>query len=391
MPNRSLTVLIAALVAGSALPAQEAAEAALTRLRLQAPDTGEPSGRVGAALGDVDGDGIEDLVLGLNGGMAWQRGLAGAPERRFAALAPLPGAGDLSSPRVTASCEHAGQPHLVDVDGDGFLDLVAADAVQAAANLGFSLLLPDCIAWFRGGPEGFGARQLLQVDGKDWKSETTLAGIMPFDLDGDGRLEYLLEYDGSYPRRLAVLDPDSGKVAELDGVRGHGPVAVDWDGDGRIDLFTLHDGAVRLHRAAADGAGFTAPEPLEELRADDQSAWLAALDWDGDGRSDLLLAETVWQSVAPGAQPLDLEQEQRLDAARAVLRTIEAELEQLNRSRPQRADREAMARRAARREELEQWAAGPRAVVAELRQQASDALIRKAPRPHLTVLLRSRD
>jgi hypothetical protein len=98
---------------------------------------------------------------------------------------------------------------------------------------------------------------------------------------------------------------------------------------------------------------------------------LGVADWDGDGRLDLLLGETLPQRapvIAPAAAA-QLDAQRR--AARQVLEVVQAELARLNAAKPPIGDPGAMAAREAWRQELGRRAAGPRAVLDAARPPAA--------------------
>ncbi|HEU4418414.1 MAG TPA: VCBS repeat-containing protein [Planctomycetota bacterium] len=259
--------------------------------------------RPSVALGDVDRDGIDDLVLGRNGVIAVRRGTRGAPDRQFEEReVPLP-----SRPRnmpepvaVGPSCESAGQPRLVDVDRDGQLDLlVGADELRL----------------HRGGAGGFAAH------GRDLEVKN---------------------------RGAAVL--------------------VDWDGDTAIDLMYVDDGAVMLRRRTGDE--YAPPERLVDVAGGSEMVQLAAADWNGDGRVDLLISETLPQE-APADPVAATEVAAHRRAAQRVLDVVKQELGRLDATKPPIGDPAAMADRNAWREQLGRWAKGPRELLEAPRQRGT--------------------
>jgi hypothetical protein len=195
---------------------------------------------------------------------------------------------------------------LVDLDGDGRTDILSGS-------------WPGEISFFRRNPDGtFAAGDTLK--GRDGKPLNVGSGSSAFavDWDGDGKIDllvgnvlgevYLVPNEGrgkepafGTPRRLEA----AGKPIKVNGDAA--PFAADWDGDGRLDLVVgAEDGSVVWFRNAG---GRAAPE-LEAARTlieksplgwggDDKRRpgdWglrvkPCVVDWDGDGRLDILLGD----------------------------------------------------------------------------------------------------
>jgi hypothetical protein len=212
-------------------------------------------------------------------------------------------------------------------------------------------------------------RALRTASGADlgWQGEARACALA--DWDGDGRLDLLL----ALPALVVHRGTAEGFAAppEALGIATAGFAVADWNGDGTPDLILVagEDVVVRVRTQG----GFAAAESVARIAGDTCQVRLAAGDWDGDGRVDLLIGENLAvpaPAVDPAAAADDAERER---AATRVLDLIRDERARLDRSAPPLRDPDAMARRAQRRVELEAWAAGPRAVLDELRSRAPGA------------------
>ncbi len=248
-------------------------------------------GHHGLALGDVDGDGLEDLFVAQPGGLPNRLYLRGADGgvREVAAAA---GVDHLDTTRGVL---------LVDLDGDADLDL--------ALGLGDSLLLLEN----RPTPEGqprFGARAELAA-----ASPTSLSAA---DYDGDGDLDlYVTCYDSPYegasrprpyhdarngapnvlfanglvegqPWRFADVTVRSG-IDDGNDRFSFAAAWEDYDDDGDPDLYVANDfGRNNLYRNDAGRFSDVAAEAgVEDVAAGMGVSWG---DVDGDGDMDLAVA-----------------------------------------------------------------------------------------------------
>ncbi|MEZ4385343.1 MAG: VCBS repeat-containing protein [Nannocystaceae bacterium] len=212
------------------------------------------------ALGDVDNDGVDDIVATTVSSGIWL----------------LRGAGDgaFEPPIHDLNVDVALSPALADIDGDGDLDLLGPKSKYAAVYLGDGL-------------GGFAKEPSIPFS-------SSLSRLTAADLDDDGRADLIVAL-ASLPRRIQVgLSNGDGTfellpsvaVEELGGI----PVETisdlalaDADGDGRLDLAAVDDAGVSVFLGGPGGA-FT---QVGRYASGDHGSGVALGDWDGDGVIDL--------------------------------------------------------------------------------------------------------
>jgi uncharacterized protein (DUF2141 family) len=301
-------LLLALLLAAGQSGAQEAVLHAWQRIYYAALDGKESLlfverfDRAKPALADIDGDGKLDLFLGAAEGrvMFFQNvGTAQAPRWHLAnpAIPAVQGSDPEGEPSPIDVGDNAA-PALVDIDGDGDLDLFVGSAAGR-------------IFFFRN--EGNRFLPSFRLVSADFLGQRVGLNVVPTfpDVNGDGLPDlsfgneageyYLALNQGTRANPRYCLERQSTpdclhvltRLGQLDPEDNAVPVWSDWDGDGDLDLFvgksdgtvayfqnigTRQDGAWELREARfniLDSGGFAAP---------------AFADVNGDGAPDLLLA-----------------------------------------------------------------------------------------------------
>ncbi len=270
---------------------------------------------MGAATGDVDGDGDPDLVVTMAQGL---RLLLNQGDGRFLE------ASEASGVAAQGWCTGA---TLVDWDHDGDLDLHVARFVDLAAVVDPEAPFPETFAPL--------ADLLFENDGTGrFTDRSARAGVPPArslgalwaDLDGDADID-LVQLDVSGPSRL-LLNQRDGSFAEASPPaplpdRAAAAVTADLDGDGLLDLAFSRwaDPPLELRFAAPSGRLLPGPEPTGLPAGPGYG--IAVSDPLGTGQPGLLLAAdgALWWVIpsqpAPRALRLDL-----FDSPQAGLRAV---------------------------------------------------------------------
>jgi hypothetical protein len=209
---------------------------------------------MGAAVGDYDNDGFDDIYVTCVGP---NRLLKNNGDGTFRDVTGRAGVGD---PRWSAGAA------FVDYDNDGRLDLFVSNYVSFDFNN-----LPE-----------FGRDKTCQFKG-------LAVQCGPRGLPGDGDALYRNNGDGTFTdvtKRAGVSDPN--------GYYGMGVIASDFDEDGLADIFVANDSTPNfLYRNLGDGTfkeiAFVSGTALNENGAAQGCMGVTVADYDHDGRLDLFV------------------------------------------------------------------------------------------------------
>jgi len=256
------------------------------------------AGVSGALWGDVDADGVLDVVLARNGvNELWLGGFDGdaAPDEKFHRVS-------------AASASESVDGALFDADHDGDLDVFFVNR---------------------------GASHVLMNNNGDgtWREIIDASGFPGGGTDRNGRSVLVADFDGDLDQDILVIhedapheawvndrlwnwraaDADWGQLLSADVIAA---VAADIDGDGAVEVVTLgSDFGVGVWSRGADGwrgrevAPPVAVSPLAAAaRRGEGSASiprLAVADVTGDGALDII-ADTGWERAGDGAPVLQV-------------------------------------------------------------------------------------
>ncbi|MCA9139096.1 MAG: VCBS repeat-containing protein [Planctomycetales bacterium] len=293
------------------------------------------------AIGDVDGDGTNDLVVGIyrddpytGARIRWFRNIGTNASAIYDRGEWLKADGRNAS--VDEFCHTGAGPQLVDFTGDGRTDLVSG-------SLECQLKVFDGMANHQ-----FAAAKTLQYAHDPLKRECRYnARLYLFDWDGDNDLDLLvtrMQKIWILPNSGSSLEPNFGDASELvlrqkDEPAFSSSVIADWDDDGRQDLICgLWDGSIVWYRNESNGVhpirsnDFGKPAQLVgpalprlvtlQQRADTARTEgtakterpaghvrITVVDYDDDGDLDLIVGDAWASEVARDQQPVPDEAE----------------------------------------------------------------------------------
>lgn len=226
------------------------------------PPVGESASAL--AVGDVDGDGSTEIIVGGDLGLVWYRPKTG--ER-----------GVIDSARIAVGLT------VADVDGDGRLEVVAAAYVEPHYR----------IVWYKApkDPGETWARYIL-----DPEKNGGVHDILFADIDGDGVDELIAAdpYGGMESiyvyRRPADASASWAKHIVQKGQLLEGLSVGDFNGDGRIEILCGPDMFVPPEEGpyAGDWRRTTVAPSFREMSR------TAAVDITGNGRPDIVIAESEY-------------------------------------------------------------------------------------------------
>ena len=235
------------------------------------------------AFGDLDGDGDLDLLVGnLDGQFVYyeNRGTPNAPSFHWVAD---------NFQNLRPNLFATSSPALVDIDGDGDLDLFSGDYYGR-------------IAFFEN--RGGAASPVFVLSTSNYQSLDVGNSSAPFFADGDrdgdfdlyvgagfNGIVHLFINFGNARQPVFIKDPQKKIIAPAP-ADDAAPCLFDWDRDGLLDLFVgTRNGKVLHYRGAAALDSFVFVSSAFEGLDVGLNSVPRFVDWDNDSKLDFILGE----------------------------------------------------------------------------------------------------
>ena len=244
---------------------------------------GGSAGTMAIVMGDVDGDGALDVLLG-NPGSDPNELLLNDGSGNFTAADGFP----------TVPNEETWAVAMGDVDSDGDLDLF----IGGSSSTPNRLLIND------------GSGRFSQADGLPDTHGTRVRAVAFGDVDSDGDLDLfignncddahqlLLNEDGTGNFSVAARLPNRTYIGSCTYMRTTAVAMGDVDGDGSLDVFIGNENGVNQLLTNNGSGFFTYKSDFESPTRMHNTFSVAMADVDGDGDLDLLVAN----EKPPGAE-----------------------------------------------------------------------------------------
>lgn len=228
---------------------------------------------------DIDADGLDDLAYLRNGVIYLRRNTGAALAAEQAS-----GAGPVQAPYAAFS-GGTGVMEPADFDGDGRTDLLVVRSAESGATASY--------IWeaFLSTGAGLAAAPIAS-----FLTQPLADKAMVADISGDGLSDVVLSYGGAW-RSYISHGTATGSLPGLIQVACAAPVpqaagslatVLDYDGDGRSDLLVSYNGGWRVH--LSDGACFSSQNRYTDISQPARAGIgrLVPVDSNADGNADIM-------------------------------------------------------------------------------------------------------
>ncbi|MEK7274559.1 MAG: VCBS repeat-containing protein, partial [Candidatus Desantisbacteria bacterium] len=272
-------------------------------LRSNVLDCGESAA---LSIGDMDGDGKQDMVVGDENGFCWFYKNSGTGEKGEKNDSPIftPGLKLTSSARELQVNNHA-TPYIADWNADSLPDLLVGDE----SGLVWLFIGKDKFLQFDTGV-------LLQANNEDINVGKSSVPCLT-DYNSDGLPDLLVGnsegYVWCYPKQglkeslifgtgTKISAIKTGTMTDMNVGGKAAPIFYDWNEDGLKDMIVGDEyGYVNYFRntgTKTSPAFGTVSSRIKASNSDIDAGWEAKpviIDWDGDKKNDLLIADKTGQ------------------------------------------------------------------------------------------------
>ena len=243
-------------------------------------------------VGDVDNDGVDEIVIGDLGGNVHVIEADGTV--RWTRPAIIAGQGSASA--VNSA------PVVADLDKDGDVEIVVGVGSLQRANQQGGIVALDHNGNRIWSHQGFDTFNMWTDGGADGFTEGVYSSPAVGDVDGDGYLDVVF---GGWDHRIWALDRNGNPVSgfpfiHYDTTWGS-PALYDIDGDGRDEIYIGGDASIGLNFTHQGGRfrvldwnGGNVVERFPAIERDDIFQSSAVMgDVNGDGRTDVVVGGSV--------------------------------------------------------------------------------------------------
>ena len=247
------------------------------------------NGPLSVYAGDMDNDGDVDLLSASyrDNKIAWYESDGTSPPA-------------FTQHVISDTLDSARAVHAADVDGDGYLDVLAvasSSAPTARSALSVQGELSDKVVWYKNDGGTFTAHEVdPDADGA--------RAVYATDVDGDGDVDILAAV--SREDQIAWYENTAGDGSSFTEYTVNTTIAedpravyaVDLDGDGDVDVLSASSRDDKIAWYESDGASPPTFTPYTIATEVDGASWVYAVDLDGKGDLDVLSAAEYDNEIA---------------------------------------------------------------------------------------------